>query len=169
MLPYLKEEFSNASSIHAFGRRAAIGINEARQKVAGALGCRPEEVVFTGCGTEADNLAIKGVAYAHRERGDHIITTRIEHHAVLHTCQYLEKQGFQVTYLPVDEYGMVDPDDVRKGTRLDSLLHGGHHERNRRAGTENVAGIVGLGRAVELALAEMEEEAHRQATLREWL
>jgi len=250
MLPYLKEEFGNASSIHAFGRRAAIGINEVREKVAGALGCRPEEVVFTGCGTEADNQAIKGVAHVHRERGDHIITTQIEHHAVLHTCQYLEKQGFQVTYLPVDEYGMVDPDDVRqaitdrtilvsimhannevgtvqplaeigrivkekkvtfhtdavqtfgklptkvdelgvdllslsahklygpkgvgalyvrKGTRLDSLLHGGHHERNRRAGTENVAGIVGLGWAVELALAEMEEEAHRQATLRERL
>ncbi len=250
MLPYLKEEFGNASSIHAFGRRAAIGINEAREKVAGALGCRPEEVVFTGCGTEADNQAIKGVAYAKREKGDQIITTQIEHHAVLHTCQYLEKQGFQVTYLPVDEYGMVDPGDVRKaitdrtilvsimhannevgtvqplpeigriakekgvtfhtdavqtfgklptkvdelgvdlfslsahklygpkgvgalyvrkGTRLDSLLHGGHHERHRRAGTENVAAIVGLGRAVELALVEMEEEAHRQATLRERL
>ncbi len=250
MLPYLQVEFGNPSSIHAFGRRAAIGINQAREKVAGALGCRPEEVVFTGCGTEADNQAIKGVAYARREKGDHIITTQIEHHAVLHTCQYLEKQGFQVTYLPVDEYGMVDPDDVRKaitdrtilvsimhannevgtvqplaeigrivkekgvtfhtdavqtfgklptkvdelgvdllslsahklygpkgvgalyvrkGTRLDSLLHGGHHERNRRAGTENVAGIVGLGRAVELALTEMEEEARRQATLRDWL
>ena len=250
MLPYLKEEFGNASSIHAFGRRAAMGINEAREKVAGALGCRPEEVVFTGCGTEADNQAIKGIAYAKREKGDHIITTQIEHHAVLHTCQYLEKQGYQVTYLPVDKYGMVDPDDVRKaitdrtilvsvmhannevgtvqplaeigrivkekgvtfhtdavqtfgklptrvdelrvdlfslsahklygpkgvgalyvrqGTRLDSLVHGGHHERSRRAGTENVAGIVGLGRAVELALAEMEEEAHRQATLRERL
>jgi cysteine desulfurase len=247
MLPYLKESFGNASSNHAFGREAAKGINQARQQVAAALGCQPEEVVFTGCGTEADNQAIKGIVYAHRERGDHIITTPIEHHAVLHTCQYLERQGFQVTYLPVDQYGMVDPDDVRqaitdrtilvsimhannevgtvqplaeigritkekgvtfhtdavqtfgklptrademgvdllslsahklygpkgvgalyvrKGTRLDPLLHGGHHERNRRAGTENVAGIVGLGRAVELALAEMEEEAGRLATLR---
>lgn len=250
MLPYLKESFGNASSIHAFGREAAKGINQARQQVAAALGCQPEEVVFTGCGTEADNQAIKGIVYAHRERGDHIITTPIEHHAVLHTCQYLERQGFQVTYLPVDEYGMVDPDDVRqaitdrtilvsvmhannevgtvqplaeigriakekgvtfhtdavqtfgklptkvdelgvdllslsahklygpkgvgalyvrKGTRLDPLLHGGHHERNRRAGTENVTGIVGLGRAVELALAEMEEEAGRLATLRDQL
>jgi cysteine desulfurase len=250
MLPYLKESFGNASSIHAFGREAAKGINQARQQVAAALGCQPEEVVFTGCGTEADNQAIKGIAYAHRERGDHIITTPIEHHAVLHTCQYLERQGFQVTYLPVDQYGMVDPDDVRqaitnrtvllsvmhannevgtvqplaeigriarekgvtlhtdavqtfgklptkvdelgvdllslsahklygpkgvgalyvrKGTRLDPLLHGGHHERNRRAGTENVAGIVGLGRAVELALVEMEEEAGRLATLRDRL
>jgi cysteine desulfurase len=250
MLPYLKESFGNASSIHAFGREAAKGINQARQQVAAALGCQPEEVVLTGCGTEADNQAIKGIAHTHRERGGHIITTPIEHHAVLHTCQYLERQGFQVTYLPVDEYGMVDPDDVRqaitdrtilvsimhannevgtvqplaeigriakekgvtfhtdavqtfgklptkvdelgvdllslsahklygpkgvgalyvrKGTRLDSLLHGGHHERNRRAGTENVAGIVGLGRAVELALAEMEEEASRLATLRDRL
>ena len=250
MLPYLQEEFGNASSIHTFGRQAAKGINRAREQVAGALGCRPEEVVFTGGGTEADNQAIKGVAYAYRGKGDHIITTQIEHHAVLHTCQYLERQGFGVTYLPVDVYGVVDPDDVKKaitsrtilisvmhannevgtvqplaeigriarekdvllhtdaiqtfgklptrvdelgvdllslsahklygpkgvgalyvrqGTRLDPLLHGGHHERNRRAGTENVAGIVGLGRAVELALAEMEEEAGRLASLRERL
>ena len=250
MLPYLQEEFGNASSIHTFGRQAAKGINRAREQVAGALGCRPEEVVFTGGGTEADNQAIKGVAYAYRGKGDHIITTQIEHHAVLHTCQYLERQGFRVTYLPVDGYGVVDPDDVKKaitsrtilisvmhannevgtvqplaeigriarekdvllhtdaiqtfgklptrvdelgvdllslsahklygpkgvgalyvrqGTRLDPLLHGGHHERNRRAGTENVAGIVGLGRAVELALAEMEEEAGRLASLRERL
>jgi cysteine desulfurase len=250
MLPYLREEFGNASSIHAFGRRAATAINEARKKVAGALDCQPEEVVFTGCGTEADNLAIKGIAYTHREQGDHVITTQIEHHAVLHTCQYLEKQGFQVTYLPVNKHGLVDPDDVREaitdrtvlvsvmhannevGTiqplaeigriaqekgvtfhtdavqtfgklptkvdelgvdllslsahklygpkgvgamyvrrdiQLDSLLHGGHHEHNRRAGTENVAGIVGLGRAVELAQAEMEEEAQHLTSLRERL
>jgi len=270
MQPYLGETFGNASSIHAFGRAAAQGINQARRQVAAALGCQSEEVVFTGCGTEADNLAIKGVAYASadadiadadiadadiadadiREKGDHIITTQIEHHAVLHTCRYLEKQGFRVTYLPVDGYGMVDPDDVRRaitdhtilvsvmhannevgtvqplaeigritrekgavfhtdavqtfgklptkvdelgvdllslsahklygpkgvgalyvrrGTRLDSLLHGGHHEHNHRAGTENVAGVVGLGRAVELALAEMEEETNHLMTLRERL
>jgi cysteine desulfurase len=250
MQPYLDETFGNASSIHAFGRAAAKGINQARRQVAAALGCQSEEVVFTGCGTEADNLAIKGVAYPNRERGDHIITTQIEHHAVLHTCRYLEKQGFGVTYLPVDGYGMVDPDDVRRtitdrtilisvmhannevgtvqplaeigritrekgvvfhtdavqtfgklptkvnelgvdllslsahklygpkgvgalyvrrGTRLDSLLHGGRHEHNHRAGTENVAGIVGLGRAVELALAEMEEETNHLVTLRERL
>jgi len=250
MSPYLDDVFGNASSIHAFGREAAKGINRAREQVAEALGCRLEEVVFTGCGTEADNQAIKGVAYANRERGNHIITTRIEHHAVLHTCEYLERQGFRVTYLPVDEYGVVDPDDVRRaitdrtvlvsimhannevgavqplaeigrvvkergvlfhtdavqtfgklptrvdelgvdllslsahklygpkgvgalyvrqGTRLDALLHGGHHERNRRAGTENVAGIVGLGKAAELALAEMEDDARRLAALRERL
>ena len=248
MSPYLNEVFGNASSIHTCGRAAAKGINRAREQVAEALGCRPEEVVFTGGGTEADNQAIKGVACALREKGNHIITTQIEHHAVLHTCQYLEKRGFQVTYLPVDEYGMVDPHNVRRaindhtilisvmhannevgtvqplaeigriarekdvllhtdaiqtfgrlptrvdelgvdllslsahklygpkgvgalyvrqGTRLDPLLHGGHHERNRRAGTENVAGIVGLGRAAELALTEMEEEAGRLASLRE--
>ena len=250
MSPYLNEVFGNASSIHTCGRAAAKAINRAREQVAEALDCRPEEVVFTGGGTEADNQAIKGVACALREKGNHIITTQIEHHAVLHTCQYLEKQGFQVTYLPVDEYGMVDPHNVRRaindhtilisvmhannevgtvqplaeigriarekdvllhtdaiqtfgklptrvdelgvdllslsahklygpkgvgalyvrqGTRLDPLLHGGHHERNRRAGTENVAGIVGLGRAAELALTEMEEEAGRLMSLRERL
>jgi len=250
MSPYLDEAFGNASSIHTFGRWAAKGLNRAREQVSEALGCRPEEVVFTGGGTEADNQAIKGVAYAYRGKGDHIITTQIEHHAVLHTCQYLEAQGFRVTYLPVDGYGIVDPDDVkeaitgrtilisvmhannevgtiqplaeighiarenrvlfhtdaiqafgklptrvdelgvdllslsahkiygpkgvgalyvRQGTRLDPLLHGGHHEHNRRAGTENVAGIVGLGQAAELALAEIEEEAGRLASLRERL
>jgi cysteine desulfurase len=250
MQPYLHKIFGNASSTHAFGREAAKGINRARAQVAAALGCEPQEVVFTGGGTKADNLAIKGVAYAQRERGDHIITTQIEHHAVLHTCQYLEQQGFRVTYLPVDGHGLVDPDDVRKvitgqtvlvsvmhannevgtvqplaevgriarergvlfhsdavqsfgklptqvdelnvdlltlsahklygpkgvgalyirrGTRLEPLIHGGHQEHGLWAGTENVAGIVGLGQAVELALAEMEQEAHRLADLRERL
>jgi cysteine desulfurase len=250
MQPYLGHVFGNASSVHTFGREAAKGINRAREQVAEALGCRPEEVAFAGCGTEADNQAIKGVAYAWREAGDHIITTRIEHHAVLHTCQYLETQGFQVTYLPVDEYGVVDPDDVRdaitertllvsimhannevgsiqpiaeigriarergvlfhtdavqsfgklptnvdelgvdlltlsahkiygpkgvgalyvrRGVQLDPLLHGGHHEHGLRAGTENVAGIVGLGQAAELALVEMENEGRRLTALRERL
>ena len=248
MAPYLEGRFGNASSVHAFGREAAKGLNGAREQAAAALGCTPEEIVFTGCGTEADNLAIKGVAYAHR--GNHIITTPIEHHAVLHTCQYLERRGFSVTYLPVNGHGLVDPDDVRKaitertslvsvmhannevgsiqpiaeigritrergvlfhtdavqsfgklptqvdelgvdlltlsahkiygpkgvgalyvrrGTHLEALLHGGHHEHGLRAGTENVAGIVGLGRAAELALAEMEEEGQRLAALRERL
>jgi len=250
MLPYLREHFGNASSLHSFGIKARQAIEEARGKVAQALGCEPREVVFTGSGTEADNQAIKGVAYANRERGDHIITSRIEHHAVLHTCQYLEKQGFRVTYLPVDKYGIVDPDDVRRaitdrtilitimhannevgtiqpiaeigriarekgvyfhtdavqtvgklptkvdvlgvdllslsahkiygpkgvgalyirrGTRIDSLLHGGHHEWGKRASTENVAGIVGLARALELRMGEMEEEARRLTALRERL
>ncbi|MBS3782890.1 MAG: cysteine desulfurase NifS [Anaerolineae bacterium] len=248
MVPYVEKSFGNASSVHAFGREAAKGLNRAREQVAAELGCRPEEIVFTGGGTEADNLAIKGVAYAHP--GTHIITSQIEHHAVLHSCQYLERRGFSVTYLAVDEYGMVDPDDVREaitdgtvlisvmhannevgtiqpiaeigriasdngvvlhtdavqsfgklpisvdelgvdlltlsahkiygpkgvgalyvrhGTELEPLLHGGHHEHGLRAGTENVTGIVGLGRAAELAMAEMEEEGRRLAALRERL
>jgi len=250
MLPYLREEFGNASSLHSFGIRARRAIETAREKVAAVLGAQPREIIFTGCGTESDNQAIKGVAFANRSKGDHIITSRIEHKAVLQTCQYLEKQGFQVTYLPVDEYGVVNPDDVaraitdqtvlvsimfannevgtiqpiaaiaqvcrergiyfhtdavqvvgklpvdvgqlgvdllslsahkfygpkgvgalyvRKGVKIDPLLHGGHQERGRRAATENVAGIVGLGKAIELRLGEMEAEAKRLTALRERL
>lgn len=253
MLPYLREEFGNASSLHSFGIRARRAIESAREKVATALGAESREIVFTGCGTESDNQAIKGVAFANRNNrsgGDHIITSHIEHKAVLQTCQYLEKQGFRVTYLPVDELGLVNPDDVaqaitdrtvlvsvmfannevgtiqpiaeiarvcrekevyfhtdavqavgklpvdvgklgvdilslsahkfygpkgvgalyvRKGVKVDSLLHGGHQERGRRAATENVAGIVGLGKAIELRLGEMAAEAERLTALRERL
>ena len=112
VLPYLREEFGNASSLHSFGMRARRAIESAREKVAAALGVQPREIVFTGCGTESDNQAIKGVAFANRGRGEHIVTSRIEHKAVLQTCQYLEKQGFRVTYLPVDQYGVVNPNDV---------------------------------------------------------
>jgi cysteine desulfurase len=250
MLPYLREEFGNASSLHFFGMRARRAIESAREQVAAALRAQPREIVFTGCGTESDNQAIKGVAFANRSRGDHIVTSRIEHKAVLQTCQYLEKQGLRVTYLPVDQYGVVNPNDVaqaitdrtvlvsvmfannevgtiqpvaeiaqvcrerdvyfhtdavqavgklpidvnklgvdmlslsahkfygpkgvgalyvRKGVKVDPLLHGGHQERGRRAATENVAGIVGLGKAIELRLGEMAAEAERLATLREQL
>ena len=253
MLPYLREEFGNASSLHSFGIRARRAIETAREKIAAALGAQPREIVFTGCGTESDNQAIKGVAFAsqtNRSKGDHIVTTRIEHKAVLQTCQYLEKQGFRVTYLPVDECGVVNPDDaaqaitdrtalasimfannevgtiqpvaeiaavcrekgvyfhtdavqavgklpvdvgqlgldmlslsahkfygpkgvgalyVRKGVKIDPLLHGGHQEWGQRAATENVAGIVGLGKALELRLGEMEAEAARLIALRERL
>ncbi|MDY6875979.1 MAG: cysteine desulfurase NifS [Chloroflexota bacterium] len=253
MLPYLREEFGNASSLHFFGIRARRAVEAAREKVATALGVQPREIIFTGCGTESDNQAIKGVAFANgndRGQGDHIITSRIEHKAVLQTCQYLEKQGFRVTYLPVDEHGLVNPDDVaqaitdrtvlvsvmfannevgtiqpiaaiarvcrergvyfhtdavqvvgklpidvselgvdllslsahkfygpkgvgvlyvRRGVKVDPLLHGGHQEWGRRAATENVAGIVGLGRALELRLGEMDAEAERLTVLRERL
>ena len=250
MLPYLRGEFGNASSLHYFGIQARRAVEAAREKVATALGAQPREIILTGCGTEADNQAIKGVMFANRGKGDHIITSRIEHKAVLQTCQYLEKQGFRVTYLPVDEYGLVNPDDVaqaitgrtvlvsvmfannevgtiqpigaiaqvcrergvyfhtdavqmvgklpidvnelgidllslsahkfygpkgvgalyvRKGVKVDPLLHGGHQEWGRRAATENVAGIVGLGRALELRLGEMDAEAERLTALRERL
>jgi cysteine desulfurase len=250
MLPYLREEYGNASSLHHFGIQARRAVERARESVATALGAKPREIVFTGCGTEADNQAVKGVAFASRDKGDHVITSRVEHKAVLETCQYLEKQGFRVTYLPVDERGAVSPKDVaqaitdqtilvsvmfanneigtiqpiaeiaevcrdrgvlfhtdavqavgklpvdvkalgvdllslsahkfygpkgvgalvvRKGVRLDPLLHGGHQEWGRRAATENVAGIVGLGRALELRLDEMAAEAERLTALRERL
>ena len=250
MLPYLRGEFGNASSLHYFGIQARRAVEAAREKVATALGAQLREIILTGCGTEADNQAIKGVMFANRGKGDQIITSRIEHKAVLQTCQYLEKQGFRVTYLPVDEYGLVNPDDVaqaitgrtvlvsvmfannevgtiqpigaiaqvcrergvyfhtdavqmvgklpidvnelgidllslsahkfygpkgvgalyvRKGVKVDSLLHGGHQEWGRRAATENVAGIVGLGRALELRLGEMDAEAERLTALRERL
>jgi cysteine desulfurase len=248
MLPYLREAFGNASSLHFFGMQARRAVETAREQVAAALGAQPREIMFTGCGTESDNQAIKGIAF--RGKGDHIITSQVEHKAVLQTCQYLEKRGFRVTYLPVDEHGMVNPDDVagaitdqtilvsvmfannevgtiqpiaeigqicrekkvyfhtdavqavgklpidvnelgidllslsahkfygpkgvgalyvRQGVKIDPLLHGGHQERGRRAATENVAGIVGLGKALELRLDEMEPEAERLTALRDRL
>ncbi|MDP2626998.1 MAG: cysteine desulfurase NifS [Candidatus Rokubacteria bacterium] len=245
MLPYFGERFGNPSSVHTFGREAREGVDTARERVAGVLRVSPDEVVFTSGGTESDNLAIKGVAAA-RGRG-HLITSAIEHHAVLRTCEALETQGFAATYLPVDGEGMVDPDDVRralrpdtilvsimhansevgtiqpvaaigrltrergipfhvdavqtfgkvpidvnasgidllsfsghkiygpkgiaglyirKGTKMLSTQHGGEHERRRRAGTENVPGIVGLGRAVEIRGRDMAAEAPRLTALR---
>jgi cysteine desulfurase len=248
MLPYFSERFGNPSSVHGFGREAREGLDIARDQVARVLGASKDEIVFTSGGTESDNFAIKGVAAA-RGRG-HLITSRIEHHAVLRTCQLLEKQGFDVTYLAVDGHGLVDPDDVRrairpntilisimhansevgtiqpaaaigrvareaqvplhldavqtfgklpidldaigvdllsfsghkiygpkgvaglyvrKGTRMIAVQHGGEHERRRRAGTENVAGIVGLGKAVELRERDMAGEATRLTVLRDRL
>lgn len=261
MLPYYEEVYGNASSIHRFGQEARKAIDEAREKVAGFIGAKVEEIVFTSGGTEADNFAIKGVAYRNEKKGSptstgrrtggkHIITSAIEHHAVLNPCKYLEEKGFKVTVLPVDEYGVVNPDDVRKaitnetilitvmysnnevgtiepiteigriakekgiifhtdavqsvgkirvnveelnvdllslsghkiygpkgigalyirkGTRIEPLIVGGHHERNRRAGTENVPGIVGLGKAMETASGDMQEENQRIIHLRDKL
>jgi cysteine desulfurase len=250
MLPYFTESYGNPSSIHYFGQDAKVAMGRARESVAALINARPEEIVFTSGGSEADNLAIKGVAFALEEKGKHIITSAIEHHAVLESLHFLEKRGFRVTYLPVDRYGVVDPRDVeaaiendtilisimhannevgtiqpigeigaiakqrgvylhtdavqtvghvpidvnemnidllstsahklygpkgvgalyvRKGTRLVSLIHGGEQERRRRASTENIPGIVGFGKAAEIALAEMEEESARITALRDRL
>jgi cysteine desulfurase len=250
MKPYLLEDFGNASSIHWFGQRAKNAVEKARQQVAKLINARPGEVIFTSGGTESDNASIYGIVQAARSAAPHIITTAIEHHAVLHTAQALEKRGVGVTYVRVGSTGVVDPDDVRrairpetvlisimhanneigaiqpleelgsiarehdvyfhtdavqavgkiavdvekfgvdllslsahkfngpkgvgamyirKGTNLKPLLFGGHHERDHRAGTENVPGIVGLGKAAELALAHLEEDALRVAALRDFL
>ena len=250
MIPYLTDAFGNPSSLYSYGGEAKGAIEEARVKVADLIGAQDEEIVFTGSGTEADNFALKGVAFANESKGNHIITSSIEHHAVTETCKFLERRGFSVTYLPVDEYGLVDPHDVkkaltgktilisvihannemgtiepiaeigkvakeagvyfhtdavqtvghipvdanelgvdllsisahklygpkgvgalyiRKGTKLIPFMHGGEQERRRRASTENVAGIVGLGTAAELAQQEMDEEVQRLTRLRNQL
>ncbi len=127
MLPFFSEKFGNPSSLYTIGRQARKAIEESRQKVADLIGAKKEEIIFTGSGTESDNLAIKGIAFKNRKKGDHIITSSIEHHAVLHTCKYLETQGFKVTYLPVNRDGIVNPADVEKAitpqTILITLMH----------------------------------------------
>lgn len=248
MMPYLTNKYGNPSTVYSIGRESKMAVEEARDRVAKALGAQSKEIFFTGSGTEADNWAIKGTAFANKQKGKHIITTAIEHHAVLHTCQYLEKNGFEVTYLPVDEYGQVSPEQVekairpdtilvsimfanneigtiqpiaeigkitraknvyfhtdavqavgnieinvealnvdmlslsahkfygpkgvgalyvRKGTKIGSFMHGGAQERGKRASTENVAGIVGLGKAIEIALNNMPEYNKKLTELRD--
>ena len=250
MLPYLSGSFGNPSSIHSLGLETRKAVGEAREKVAVLIGAGSDEIIFTSGGTEADNLAVKGVAAANAQRGQHIVTTRIEHHAVGDSCRYLEGQGFRVTFVGVDRYGMVDPREieaavtaqtilisvmhannevgtiqpieeigrmartkgicfhtdavqtaghipvnvdelgvdllaisghklygpkgvgvlyVRKGTRIAPLIHGGGQERGLRSSTENVPGVVGLGRAAEIAGAEMAAEAERVTRLRDRL
>ena len=250
MLPFFADAFGNPSSIHSYGQEAKGAVEEARTKVAELIGARSEEIIFTSGGTESDNYALKGVAFANEYKGNHIITTSIEHYAVLEVCKFLGRRGFRITYLPVDKYGLVDPDDVRKvitdktilisamhasnevgtiepisemgkiakeagvyfhtdavqtvghipvnvdklkvdllsisahklygpkgvgalyvrkGTKLVPLMHGGEHEKRRRAGTENVPGIVGLGKATELAGQEIGKEVERLAYLRDKL
>jgi len=256
MLPYFSDEMGNAQSVHSFGQRAKAAVEKARREVAALINAAPLEIVFVSGGTEADNLAIRGIAEAHRDHGRHIITTKIEHPAVLATCEALEASGYRVTYLPVSRTGIVSADDVRqaigdetilisvmlannetgtiqpieeisalvnqarsrglkhlhlhtdavqavgkvavdvdrlgvdllslsghkihgpkgigalyvrKGTRLAKLLYGGHHERDRRAGTENVPGIAGLGRAAELARTQLDERINRMRALRDYL
>lgn len=240
MMPYLTAQYGNASSIYDTGRSARKAVDAARRQVAALIGCKPNELYFTSGGSESDNCALKGIAFANRHKGNHIITSTIEHPAVLETARWLESQGFEVSYVPVDSSGRVNPDDVKKaitprtilisvmaanneigtlqpvraigaiarahkipfhtdavqavgavkvdvedwqadllslsghkfhgpkgmgalfvrsGTRIASLIHGGSQERNRRAGTENVAGIAGLGAAAERAGAELENKA----------
>lgn len=248
MVPFLKEQWGNPSSIHWAGRGTRKAVDEARDKVCKLLNCNPVELIFTSSGTEGDNHAIKGIAYGNKNKGNHIITTKVEHPAVLNTCKYLQKEGFEVTYLDVDKDGQIDLEELKKavtpktilitimfannetgvlfpieeigniakekgvafhtdavqavgkipidlqklnvdlltlsghklygpkgigalytkrGVRLVPLIHGGHHERNRRGGTENVAGIVGLGKAAEVAQRDMDKEIAHLKKLRD--
>lgn len=250
MMPYFTEKYGNASSIHYFGREAKSAIDRSRDTIAKAIGADSKEIFFTGGGSEADNWAIKGIALANKEKGNHIITSKIEHHAVLHVCEYLEKNGFEVTYLDVDEYGMVDLEQlkesitdktilvsimyvnneigtiqpikeiakitkergvyfhtdavqalgniaidvndlgvdvmnfsshkiygpkgigaiyIRKGIKIHPLIHGGAQERRRRAGTENIPGIVGFAKATELAVEQLDSHIEHIKNLRDKL
>ena len=250
MLPYFHDAFGNPSAIYSYGQEAKNALEEARGKVARLIGARDEEIIFTSGGTEADNFALKGAAYANQKKGNHIIISAIEHHAVLESCKFLGKMGYKITYLPVDKYGLVDPDSVkkaitdktilisvmhanneigtiqpiseigkiakeagilfhsdavqtaghipvnvnelgvdllsmsghklygpkgvgvlytRKGSKLTPFMHGGGQERGRRASTENVPGIVGLGQAAELAGQDLEGETQRLIGLRDKL
>jgi cysteine desulfurase len=250
MLPYFSDRFGNPGSMHAFGQETRGAVEESRERIAAFLGATPGEIVFTSGGTESNNMAIKGVAYARRGKGNHIITSQIEHHAVLEPCHFLEKEGFEVTILPVDSDGLVDPDDVRraitdktilitimhanneigtiqpiaeigriakgkgiyfhtdavqtlghlpftvndlnvdllsasahklygpkgvgllyvrKGTRLTPFMHGGEQENRHRASTPNVPGIVGFGRAIELAQGSLGKEVQDLTAFRDKL
>ena len=146
MLPCLNENFGNPSSIHGFGQRARAAVETAREALAGFLGARPSEIVFTGGGSESNNQAIKGTAFALRKRGDHIITTAIEHHSVIDPCRFLEGQGFTVTYLPVDSSGLVDPDDVRKEITGATILISVMHANNEIGTIQPVSEIAAIAR-----------------------
>ncbi len=150
MLPYFTDIFGNASSIHSHGQSAKGAIEEARGKVADIIGARNEEIVFTSGGTEADNFALKGVAMANEGKGNHIITSPVEHHAVIETCKFLEKRGYNVTYLPVDEYGMVDPDDVRRAITDETVLISVMHANNEMGTIEPIAEIGKVAREAEI-------------------
>ena len=250
MLPYFTENYGNPSSVYRFAAKNKCGVDRQREAIAEILGANANEIYFTAGGSESDNWAVKAAAEAYREKGNHIITTKIEHHAILHTAEYLEKQGYDVTYLDVDEDGLVDTDElekairpetilisvmfanneigtvqpikeigriakehgilfhtdavqafgqipiqvdglgidmlsasghklngpkgigflyIRKGVKIRSFIHGGAQERRRRAGTENVPGIIGLGTAAKRAARTMEERAERESALRDYL
>src|SRR4030043_2384654 len=141
MLPYFTDSFGNPSSIHSFGQEASDAIEKARNQFAALIGAKSEEIVFTGSGTEADNFAVKGIALARHDKGNHIITSSIEHHAVLETCKFLEKQGFSITHLPVDGCGIVDPNDVRKAITNKTILISIMHANNDSGTLEPIAEI----------------------------
>lgn len=250
MIPFFTQNFGNASSLYTIGLESKAALDKARKQVADLIGCTPQEVFFTGCGSEADNWAVFGTCDKLKAKGNHIITTKIEHHAMLHTCAFLEKNGFEVTYLGVDEKGLVDPKEfeaaitdktilasvmfvnnevgtvepiaelakiakehgvlfhtdavqalanvpinvkelgidmmsmsahkiygpkgigalyIRKGLRISNYLHGGAQEMGRRAGTENLAGIVGFGKASEIAKANIDSHIKHCSELRDYL
>lgn len=146
MQPYFAEKFGNASSVHEWGQQAREAVDQAREVVAGSIGAKPAEIVFTSGATEADNFAVLGTAWANESRGRHIMTSSVEHHAVLEACRFLESRGFEVTYLPVDRYGMVDPDDVRRALRDDTVLVSVMHANNEIGTLEPVAEIGRLAR-----------------------
>lgn len=250
MLPYFSEKFGNASTVYQIGQESKAALDDARARVAKVFNCKSNEIYFTGCGSESDNWAIKGAARANKAKGNHIITTAIEHHAVLHTCKALEKEGFEVTYLPVDENGLVSVEDVknavkdstilitvmyanneigtiepifeiaefakskgilmhtdavqaagvipidlaqlkvdmlsvsahkfngpkgvgalfiRNGVRIENIIDGGAQERGKRAGTENLPGIMGLAKALELAYDGIDEKDEKISALRDYI
>ena len=250
MLPYFSEYYGNASTIYSLGAESKKAMDHARQTIADSLGAKPEEIYFTAGGSESDNWALKATAEAYASKGKHIITTKIEHHAILHTCEYLEKRGFEITYLNVDRDGLISLDElkaairpdtilisvmfanneigtiepiaeigeiakehgvlfhtdavqayaqvpinvdemhidrlsasghklngpkgigflyIRKGVKIRSFVHGGAQERSRRAGTENIPGIVGLGAAVERAMRIMDTKTRKESELRDYL
>ncbi len=146
MLPYFSEQFGNPSSIHSFGQESKAAIEDAREQIASFLGAKPEEIVFTSGGTESSNLALKGVAYANEQRGKHIISTAIEHHAVLESCRFLEQHGFSLSYLPVDRDGLLDPDDVKKALTDDTILISVMHANNELGTIEAISEIGGIAR-----------------------
>jgi cysteine desulfurase len=146
MLPYFTEVYGNPSSLHAFGQEAKHAIEDARNTIASFIGSKPEEIIFTSGGTESNNFAIKGVAYARRNKGNHIITSKIEHHAVLETCHFLEKQGFEITSIPVDEYGLVDPADVKKAITEKTILISIMHANNEIGTIQPIAEIGKIAR-----------------------
>lgn len=146
MLPYFSDQFGNPSSIHSFGQEVEAAVEEARETVAVLMGSSPEEMIFTSGGTESNNLAVKGVAHANKQKGHHIITTAIEHHAVLEPCHFLEQQGFNVTYLPVDQYGLVNPDDVKQAITDQTILISVMHANNEIGTIEPIAEIGALAR-----------------------